>query len=94
LKIEERRNCWMDSVTLRCPSCHSGFQVLEDEWNCDHECPSCGFSEKEEIYGTDYLGSEIVEGDDIVLDGDKVILQINLEEYLEEVYGFKFQTAN
>jgi hypothetical protein len=45
-----------------------------------------------ETAGIDYFGDEILTGDDIVIDGEETILQSNLEEYLTEVYGFKFQT--
>lgn len=43
--------------------------------------------------GIDYLGDEILDGDDIVIDDGEIILKENLEEYLSDVYGFKFTTA-
>jgi hypothetical protein len=82
----------MTSVSLTCPNCRKSFRVLDDE-RFDHGCPHCGFGERPETYGIDAMGDEIVEGDSIVIDGDETILQSNLEEYLEEMYGFKFQTA-
>lgn len=46
-----------------------------------------------ECCGIDALGDEILVGDDVVVDGEELILQSNLEEYLTEVYGFQFKTA-
>ncbi|HHY74067.1 MAG TPA: hypothetical protein GX497_12775 [Bacillus bacterium] len=48
-----------------------------------------------EHFGTDYFGDEVLEGDDYIEDTntDEIILKDNLEKYLEEVYDFKFQTA-
>lgn len=43
--------------------------------------------------GTDYFGDEILEGDDIVIDGDEMVLKDNLEDYLSDVYGLEFLTA-
>ncbi|MBT2661915.1 hypothetical protein [Bacillus sp. ISL-45] len=43
--------------------------------------------------GTDYFGYEILEGDDIVIDGEEMILKDNLEDYLSDVYGLEFTTA-
>jgi hypothetical protein len=42
--------------------------------------------------GTDAYGTEVLNGDDVVLDGDVMILKDNLERYLAENYDFKFQT--
>jgi hypothetical protein len=81
-----------ESVSLKCPKCFRSFSVLSDE-RFDHNCPHCGYGERPETFGIDAMGEEIVEGDSIVIDGDETILQSNLEEYLEEMYGFKFQTA-
>lgn len=48
-----------------------------------------------EHFGIDYYGNEIVSGDDVVEDKEagELILKDDLEKYLEEVYGFKFFTA-
>jgi hypothetical protein len=43
--------------------------------------------------GSDYFDEEILVGDDVVIDGEELILQSNLEKYLTEVYGFQFKTA-
>lgn len=45
--------------------------------------------------GTDYFGTEILMGDEIVTDNNtnEVVLKDDLEKYLTEVYGFKFSTA-
>ncbi|UQD52333.1 hypothetical protein C0971_15865 [Bacillus methanolicus] len=45
--------------------------------------------------GFDYFGSEILSGDEIVIDENngEVVLKDNLEEYLSEVYEFRFTTA-
>ncbi|WLR54864.1 hypothetical protein LC048_21105 [Mesobacillus subterraneus] len=43
--------------------------------------------------GTDYFGDEILEGDDIVIDGEEMVLKDNLEDYLSDVYGLEFTTA-
>lgn len=43
--------------------------------------------------GTDYFGDEILEGDDIIMDGEEMILKDNLEAYLSDVYGLEFTTA-
>ncbi|WP_423408051.1 YqaI family protein [Heyndrickxia sp. MSNUG] len=48
--------------------------------------------EQPEHCGTDYFDSEILEGDDIIIDGEEQILKENLERYLKEVYGMQFQT--
>lgn len=44
--------------------------------------------------GIDYLGDEILAGDEVVIDGEETILQSNLEEYLTEMYGFTFKTVD
>ncbi|WP_026678185.1 YqaI family protein [Fictibacillus gelatini] len=51
--------------------------------------------EQSEHFGIDYYGNEIVSGDDVVEDKEagELILKDDLEKYLEEVYGFKFFTA-
>lgn len=45
--------------------------------------------------GVDYFGNEILEGDSIVIDKDsgEIILENSLEDYLIEVLGFEFKTA-
>lgn len=45
--------------------------------------------------GIDAMGSEIFEGDSIVVDtaNDEKILEENLEDYLIEHLGFRFKTA-
>jgi hypothetical protein len=43
--------------------------------------------------GIDALGDEILAGDEIVIDGEDIILKSNLEEYLTEYYRFEFKTA-
>lgn len=45
-----------------------------------------------EFMGFDVFGDPINPGDDVVFDGDDVILQDNLEKYLAKYYDFKFQT--
>ncbi|MGG3572834.1 hypothetical protein ABES80_10165 [Bacillus gobiensis] len=48
---------------------------------------------KEEHQGIDYFGSEILSGDDVVIDEDgEIVLKEDLEKFLAEKYGFKFQT--
>ncbi|MBM4762740.1 hypothetical protein [Bacillus sp. B15-48] len=54
---------------------------------------SDNLQEQLEHWGNDVFDDEILEGDDVVFDGGEVILRSNLEEYLSEMYGFKFQTA-
>jgi len=44
-------------------------------------------------WGVDYFGDEILFGDDIVDVGGDIVLQENLEKYLEDVLGFKFKIA-
>ncbi|MDE3837901.1 hypothetical protein C0966_00565 [Bacillus methanolicus] len=45
--------------------------------------------------GIDYFGTEILAGDEIVIDENngEVVLKENLEDYLAEVYEFRFTTA-
>jgi hypothetical protein len=45
--------------------------------------------------GIDYFGSEILAGEEIVIDENtgEVVLKENLEQYLSEVYEFRFTTA-
>lgn len=45
--------------------------------------------------GFDFFGTEILDGDEIVIDesNGEVVLKENLEQYLSEVYGFQFTTA-
>ncbi|WP_153124625.1 YqaI family protein [Peribacillus tepidiphilus] len=45
--------------------------------------------------GFDFFGTEILDGDEIVIDENngEVVLKENLEDYLTEVYGFRFTTA-
>ncbi|APB38609.1 hypothetical protein UZ35_05925 [Heyndrickxia coagulans] len=46
-----------------------------------------------EFFGFDYFGDEIFFGEEVVeIDGD-LVLQDNLQLYLEEVCGAKFYTA-
>jgi uncharacterized protein (DUF1697 family) len=48
---------------------------------------------QEEHQGIDYFGSEILSGDDVVIDEDgEMVLKDDLEKFLAEKYGFKFQT--
>ena len=53
-----------------------------------------GYPEKVNSFGTDVMGDEILEGDKVVVtpDGENV-LEDNLEDYLIEVLGFRFITA-
>jgi hypothetical protein len=44
--------------------------------------------------GTDVFGDEVLAGDDVVFDGNEMILKDNLERYLSEYYDFKFQTID
>jgi hypothetical protein len=48
---------------------------------------------QEECNGLDYFGNEILEGDEIVIDGEEVVLKDNLEDYLADVYGIEFTMA-
>ncbi|WP_144528761.1 YqaI family protein [Peribacillus simplex] len=45
--------------------------------------------------GIDFYGHEILIGDSIVMDPStgEVVLKENLENYLSELYGFSFKTA-
>jgi hypothetical protein len=45
--------------------------------------------------GFDFFGTEILDYDEIVIDENngEVVLKENLEDYLTEVYGFRFTTA-
>ncbi|MGE6611901.1 YqaI family protein [Peribacillus sp. NPDC076916] len=45
--------------------------------------------------GTDYFGNEILIGDSIIIDhkNGETILEDSLEDYLMEVLGFQFRTA-
>ncbi|MGG3642003.1 hypothetical protein ABES38_11595 [Bacillus gobiensis] len=48
---------------------------------------------QEEHQGIDYFGNEILIGDDVVIDEDgEMVLKDELEKFLSEKYGFKFQT--
>lgn len=49
--------------------------------------------EQPEHCGVDFFGTEILEGDDIVEHNGEIILQSNLEKYLEEELGFTFKSA-
>ncbi len=46
--------------------------------------------------GIDAMGDEILTGDEIVIDNERgeVILKDNLNDYLAEMYGFLFTTAD
>lgn len=49
-----------------------------------------------EHFGTDYFGNEVLIGDSVVLDpsNGEMILEESLEDYLIEVKGFQFKTAD
>jgi predicted RNA-binding Zn-ribbon protein involved in translation (DUF1610 family) len=83
----------MKSVTLKCHKCHTSFKVLEDE-QFDHDCPNCGPDEQIKHWGCDAMGDEILVGDKIVEapNGD-VVLEDNLEDFLIELLGFTYKTA-
>jgi len=51
--------------------------------------------EKEEAIGVDYFGNEIWPGDDYFEDPERgeMVLQEYWQDYMSEVYGFKFRTA-
>jgi hypothetical protein len=51
-----------------------------------------GITNQPECAGIDYFGDEILNGDDVVIDGDEVILKDNLEKYLYEIYGMHFMS--
>jgi hypothetical protein len=48
-----------------------------------------------EHFGIDYFGNEILVGDSIIVDPvrNEIILEDSLEDYLIEVLGFQFKTA-
>ncbi|WP_141432445.1 YqaI family protein [Bacillus sp. 03113] len=52
-------------------------------------------SEQPKIWGFDYFGDEIFEGDSVIKDpsNGEIVLEENLEDYLIEVLGFEFKTA-
>jgi hypothetical protein len=83
----------MESATLQCPKCKRNFRVLEDE-RFDHECPYCPSEPKNEHWGCDAMGDEILIGDKIIEtpNGD-VVLEENLEDFLIELLGFTYKTA-
>lgn len=49
-----------------------------------------------EHFGTDYFGNEVLKGDSVVIDpsNGEMILEDSLEDYLIEVKGFQFKTAD
>ncbi|AOH53327.1 hypothetical protein ABE28_003105 [Peribacillus muralis] len=49
-----------------------------------------------EHFGTDYFGNEVLIGDSVVLDpsNGEMVLEDSLEDYLIEVKGFQFKTAD
>ncbi|MFJ7756289.1 YqaI family protein [Peribacillus muralis] len=49
-----------------------------------------------EYFGTDYFGNEVLKGDSVVIDpsNGEMVLEVNLEDYLIEVKGFQFKTAD
>jgi hypothetical protein len=53
-------------------------------------------TEQPEHFGTDYFGNEILVGDSIVIDpaSGEIILEESLEDYLIEVKGFLFKSAD
>ncbi|WP_313889159.1 MULTISPECIES: YqaI family protein [unclassified Peribacillus] len=54
------------------------------------------FKAQPEHAGIDYYGHGILLGDSIVMDPStgEVVLKVNLDSYLSEVYGFSFKTAD
>ncbi|WP_018664591.1 YqaI family protein [Heyndrickxia acidiproducens] len=52
--------------------------------------------EQPEHFGTDFRGNEILVGDSVVLDPEtgEICLEEDLEDYLIEVKGFVFKTAD
>lgn len=56
--------------------------VLDSHWN-DHE----------KHWGTDAMGDEILEGDEIIEIDDEVVLESNLEDYLIEKLGARYTLA-
>ncbi|MBU5406652.1 hypothetical protein KQI08_12170 [Paraeggerthella hongkongensis] len=53
-------------------------------------------ADQPEHFGIDYFGNEILVGDSIVIDPEngEFILEDSLEDYLMEVKGFQFKTAD
>ncbi|MGG3624366.1 hypothetical protein ABES25_12495 [Bacillus gobiensis] len=50
-------------------------------------------ADQEEHQGIDFFGNEILSGEDVVIDEDgEMVLKDDLEKFLAEKYGFKFQT--
>ncbi|USK71734.1 YqaI family protein [Peribacillus asahii] len=51
--------------------------------------------QQEEAIGVDYFGNEIWPGDDYFEDPEhgEMVLQEYWQDYMNEVYGFKFRTA-
>ncbi|KLV23048.1 hypothetical protein ABW02_20170 [Niallia circulans] len=49
--------------------------------------------EEIEQAGIDYFGDEIIEGDSVAEYNGEIILQSNLQRYLNEEFGFIFKTA-
>lgn len=49
-----------------------------------------------EHFGTDYFGNEVLIGDSVVMDpsNGEMVLENNLEDYLIEVKGFLFKSAD
>lgn len=49
-----------------------------------------------EHFGTDYFGNEVLKGDSVVIDpsNGEMVLEDSLEDYLIEVKGFQFKTAD
>ncbi|WP_258832843.1 YqaI family protein [Peribacillus frigoritolerans] len=49
-----------------------------------------------EHFGTDYFGNEVLRGDSVVIDpsNGEMILEDCLEDYLIEMKGFQFKTAD
>ena len=49
-----------------------------------------------EHFGSDYFGNEVLIGDSVVIDpsNGEMILEDSLEDYLMEVKGFQFKTAD
>ncbi|MFP3512979.1 hypothetical protein SB775_25905 [Peribacillus sp. SIMBA_075] len=61
----------------------------------EHKTGYSNFVAKPEHAGIDFCGHEILIGDSIVIDPSTggIVLKENLENYLSEVYGFSFKTA-
>lgn len=49
-----------------------------------------------EHFGTDYFGNEVLIGDSVVINpsNGEMVLEDRLEDYLIEVKGFQFKTAD